>query len=209
MKPVRRVELRRGAGAEKRLLDVARRLFAARGFAGISVRELTRTAEVSRPVLYYHCGSKEGLFLAALRKAATDYENSLTRAAGGAGSVRERIRRVCGAHAAAGYGRALLASTAGNLPGSSPRPSAARVVEIVRGLVGEGIESHEFAACDPGDAALALVGVAEGAIAHLPSGSSGPRTSDLLDRALSVVLRGLTPGPRRSRYVAAPHRRRR
>jgi AcrR family transcriptional regulator len=50
--------------AERReqLIDIARRLFAERGFDGASVEEIAARAEVSKPVVYVHFGGKEGLY---------------------------------------------------------------------------------------------------------------------------------------------------
>jgi AcrR family transcriptional regulator len=51
-------------GKERRqqLLDVGRRLFAERGLDGTSVEEIAARAGVSKPVVYEHFGSKEGLY---------------------------------------------------------------------------------------------------------------------------------------------------
>src|SRR5262245_55695423 len=50
--------------AERReqLLEIARRLFAERGFDGASVEEIAARAEVSKPVVYEHFGGKEGIY---------------------------------------------------------------------------------------------------------------------------------------------------
>jgi AcrR family transcriptional regulator len=50
--------------AERReqLIDVARSLFAERGFEGTSIEEIAARAEVSKPVVYEHFGGKEGLY---------------------------------------------------------------------------------------------------------------------------------------------------
>jgi AcrR family transcriptional regulator len=54
----------RMTSAERReqLIDVARSLFAQRGFEGTSVEEIAATAAVSKPVVYEHFGGKEGLY---------------------------------------------------------------------------------------------------------------------------------------------------
>ena len=45
-----------------KLLLVALTHFAARGYDGVQVKEVADAAGVSKPTLYYHFGSKEGLF---------------------------------------------------------------------------------------------------------------------------------------------------
>ncbi|WP_139219434.1 TetR family transcriptional regulator [Actinopolyspora alba] len=51
-------------GKERRqqLLDVARALFAEKGFDGASIEEIAHRAEVSKPVVYEHFGGKEGIY---------------------------------------------------------------------------------------------------------------------------------------------------
>jgi AcrR family transcriptional regulator len=46
----------------KRILDAAEKLFADRGFHGVSVREIAREAEVDVALISYHCGRKTDLF---------------------------------------------------------------------------------------------------------------------------------------------------
>lgn len=75
-----------GGHTRERLLDVAEKLFASRGFAATSVRRLTREAACNLAAVNYHFGSKLGLYhevfrrrleavrdlrLAAIEKAAT------------------------------------------------------------------------------------------------------------------------------------------
>jgi AcrR family transcriptional regulator len=44
------------------LLDVARKLFAERGFDSTSIEEIAHRAGVSKPIVYEHFGSKEGIY---------------------------------------------------------------------------------------------------------------------------------------------------
>lgn len=67
------------APLRERILAEATRLFGERGYAATSVREVAEAAGCTKPALYYHFGSKESLFLAALR-AETDALNRLVEA---------------------------------------------------------------------------------------------------------------------------------
>lgn len=49
-----------------RILDAAERLFAERGFEAVSLREITRDADVNIAAIHYHYGSREGLLRAVL-----------------------------------------------------------------------------------------------------------------------------------------------
>ena len=52
----------RGTERREQLIEVARRLFAEKGFEGTSVEEIAAKAGVSKPVVYEHFGGKEGLY---------------------------------------------------------------------------------------------------------------------------------------------------
>jgi len=62
--PRRRPGRARMTAAERReqLIEIARGLFAERGFDGTSIEEVAARAEVSKPVVYEHFGGKEGLY---------------------------------------------------------------------------------------------------------------------------------------------------
>ena len=64
--PVRRVRTDRVrmSGRERReqLVDVGRRLFADKGFEAVTIEEIAAKAGVSKPVVYEHFGSKDGLY---------------------------------------------------------------------------------------------------------------------------------------------------
>ncbi|CAN5825910.1 TetR/AcrR family transcriptional regulator [soil metagenome] len=54
----------RMTGSERRhqLIDIARALFAERGYDATSIEEIAQRANVSKPVVYEHFGGKEGLY---------------------------------------------------------------------------------------------------------------------------------------------------
>jgi len=62
------------------LLDVAEDLFTSQGYDRVSIEDIARVAGVTRPVVYQHHGSKEGLFLAAARRARDEFEASIVDA---------------------------------------------------------------------------------------------------------------------------------
>ena len=66
------------SGTERRqqLLDVARSLFAEKGFEATSVEEIASRANVSKPVVYEHFGGKEGLYAVVVDR---EMQNLLTR----------------------------------------------------------------------------------------------------------------------------------
>ena len=77
--------------ARERLLNTATVLFAEKGYAGASVREIVEKAGVSKPVLYYYFKSKEGLFYAILEWAAGVQQNILNEIFEARGTVLDRF----------------------------------------------------------------------------------------------------------------------
>lgn len=64
--PVQRAVRRPSTVVRGLLLDSARRLFAAKGYAGASTREIALDAGVNETLIFRHFGNKEGLFTAAV-----------------------------------------------------------------------------------------------------------------------------------------------
>ena len=69
----RKGSARRMTGPERReqLIDIARGLFAERGFEGTAVEEIASRAGVSKPVVYEHFGGKEGLYAVVVDREVT------------------------------------------------------------------------------------------------------------------------------------------
>ena len=77
---------------EKQLLDVALRLFIERGYQGTSIEELARAAGVTRPIIYAHFGSKDGIYLACLRRARQELDARFAAISGISSDLTERLR---------------------------------------------------------------------------------------------------------------------
>lgn len=77
-----------------RLLAEAERLFADRGFKGVTVREICRAAGANVAAINYHFGDKEGLYREVLRSAVRAMRESIdrARAAGEGRPPEERLR---------------------------------------------------------------------------------------------------------------------
>lgn len=57
-----------GARTRQGILDAAHALFAERGYGGAHVNDIVARAGTTKPMIYYHFGSKEGLFAAVLEE---------------------------------------------------------------------------------------------------------------------------------------------
>ena len=85
----------RDAETHDRLLDAAARLFAARGFKDVTVREICRAARANVAAINYHFGGKMGLYREVLQSAidAMRATNEAARSAGQGQSPDEKLRR--------------------------------------------------------------------------------------------------------------------
>ena len=78
------VETKRAAQAavtRSHLVDVGRRLFAERGFAGTSTEEIVLQAGVTRGALYYHFRNKQDLFRAVFAAVEDEVHEQVTAVA--------------------------------------------------------------------------------------------------------------------------------
>jgi AcrR family transcriptional regulator len=91
-KDVVRVSTRLPAALRRRqLLDVAMRVFAARGFHDASMNDIAVEAGVTKPVLYQHFASKRELFAELLRDVGGELQETITKAVAQATGPREMV----------------------------------------------------------------------------------------------------------------------
>lgn len=92
--PAERPQARRRRLREQRVervLDAAVSVFAERGFHDASMDEIADRAGVSKPILYTHFESKEGLYEATLRRAAGLLSERVRDSVEAADSAEERL----------------------------------------------------------------------------------------------------------------------
>lgn len=75
------VRSRDPAGTRRLVLDAAERLFAERGFAGTSIRDIAQASGVSHPLIQHHFATKEGLYREVLNRSAEEYGERFPEAA--------------------------------------------------------------------------------------------------------------------------------
>ena len=193
----------RDAGGRERLLRAATRLFAAKGYAATTVRDILRAAGVTAPVLYYHFGNKEGVFLALVREGIQKFDSTVEKSVGQAGTAADGIRAYCRAIAAVRREYAELAWIVDAIlcgpSEAAPRADLGALVKgrarRLEGLVRAGIRSGEFRKCNPLHATLALLGAVEITARPHRFEAGIPPIEDPLDGMLSVILGGLlAPG---------------
>jgi len=80
------------ADIKERILEVSTRLFAEKGFDGISIDELAQAAKVNKSMIYYYFSSKEGLLVSLIQRKFEEFDAFLGRlAAAKSRSIRTLI----------------------------------------------------------------------------------------------------------------------
>jgi AcrR family transcriptional regulator len=123
---------------EEQMLEVAGGLFAARGYAAVSMEDIAAEVGVSKPMIYNYFGSKQGLYIAYVERAGRELLDRMRNAEGAGRSPEQRLRS--GVDAFFGYvdehrdGWAVLYKEAATQGG----PFAAEVAALrgrIRGIV--------------------------------------------------------------------------
>jgi AcrR family transcriptional regulator len=81
------------AEREQQILDAALAVFGERGYQAASMDQVAERVGVTKPVLYTHFGSKDGLLLACITRARAELLAVTSEAAAAAGDPEEMLRR--------------------------------------------------------------------------------------------------------------------
>ena len=182
-----------------RLMTSAIALFARKGYAATTVREIVAAAGVTKPVLYYHFASKEGIFLAMMGEALQEFEATARAALAAQGPAEARIRGFLDGTFTLTLEHLDVMRVVDAIYYGPPQGAPAfdfegvhhRFIEVMRRLVDDGIASGELKAGDPDDLTWALVGpfeVVRGMSLSHPEMEFG---RDRLVRLLEVVFEGV------------------
>jgi len=174
-------------------------LFAEKGYASTSVREIVSLAGVTKPVLYYYFRSKEGLFLAILDSAAEELEVILEEALRKPGPALERIihlyRRIYQGLMENQKLFKLINHLFFGPPQGAPRYDIERfhrrMVEVIKEIYLEGQRRGEVRASDPEEATLLVLGVTDYCF-HLDYLHPESMDPDRAERLLRLAFRGLS-----------------
>jgi AcrR family transcriptional regulator len=84
---VKRTQSERSEATRDALIEAARTLFAARGYAGVGTEEIVRAAGVTRGALYHHFEGKRDLFEAVYERVEAGLAERIAAGALGAGAT--------------------------------------------------------------------------------------------------------------------------
>lgn len=152
--------------AREKLLAAGTRLFAQKGFAAVSIRELAHAAKTNSALISYYFGSKEGLYVAVLEKQFSPVDSVIA-------SIKERhlspVERI------AAYAQGVLATHTQNpyiirfLYSEFANPTPAfgaiqqevqKIYEFMHQTIDDGIACGQLRAdLNPAHAVLAIAGM--------------------------------------------------
>ncbi len=186
---------------KRRIVECAARLFASKGYAATSVREIVSSAGVTAPVLYYYFKSKEGIFLEITKEGRKQFDEMLSSVQSMQGSAREKITllvlgmlRIHRKHIDAAR---VIHSAFFGPPEGAPdfdfKVFHANLISTLTSIVEKGMKDGEIAKINPG----AINGAVLGVIGHcLDSELFFPELAVDERQALEIIdvlFRGILP----------------
>ncbi|MEW6368210.1 MAG: TetR/AcrR family transcriptional regulator [Acidobacteriota bacterium] len=155
-----------GPGARERLLACALELFARKGYAATTVREIVQAANVAKPVLYYYFRNKEGIYIELMRSAFVKFEAVVDESTQEPAPAGDRILRLCDRVFALFLENVELARVMNSVYYGPPQGAPFFDFEVYHrkfqdattALVSQGMRSGEFRKGSVDDAALAIIG---------------------------------------------------
>jgi AcrR family transcriptional regulator len=114
----------------QQLLDAAEQVFAERGFQAASMDEVADRAGVTKPVLYDHFGSKDGLLAAVILRAGAELRTALQATVVEAHSPDEALER--GLHTYFSFIESMASSWVMLLTDGAASTAAAAALESLR-----------------------------------------------------------------------------
>jgi AcrR family transcriptional regulator len=184
---------------EREMLAAARRVFSRQGFHEASMDEIAELSGISKPMLYAYFGSKEGLYLAAIRRSGEGIMRAIAEAADESLPADEQLW-----HGLLAFfefvvehpeGWAVLhrqAAAEGGEPGREVAGMRARIVGLVATLIGEvaSTKGGKLDALEVEALAQALVGAGE-SLANWWSDHPQQTAEDLASRLMNLAWMGL------------------
>jgi TetR/AcrR family transcriptional regulator len=166
------------------IIDSATPLFAAKGLNGVSVRDLTRAAEVNLSMISYYFGGKEGLYAAVLNEQFAvlgKIEEIELLEIDTLQKFELYVRATVSRYRKSPYLLRFYTSELTNPTASFEtivKPAIKRVVQVLLDTFTDGLTQEKFRpGLDPADTVLALAGMINFYFLLEPA------TADLVDRA--------------------------
>jgi AcrR family transcriptional regulator len=184
----------------ERILATARRLYNARGLAGVTVRAVEKKANVTAPTIYWHFGNMDGLVREVVDGAFTGLLAALTAASPGRSSV-ERLLAMARAyrdfaldHPQLYHTMFLATDPTRAIMRGTRRTVGRQTFEMLEACVAACVADEVIAKADTRTIAITIWSLVHGMVALEIAGRVGLARTDfdrLFDRSLAALVRGL------------------
>lgn len=151
----------------ERIVNAALRLFAEKGYAGTSLREIAESARTTKPMIYYYFRSKEGLYATTLGDLLQAFADAIDRATHAGEDPCDKLRAFADSYLryfqsqephiafvvreVFGLGAEIMSEFARNLD--------ERIQNRLRRILVDGMDQGVFRACDVDSCAIAIMGI--------------------------------------------------
>jgi TetR/AcrR family transcriptional regulator len=182
------------------LLTSALRLFNEKGYASTTVREIVTDAGVTKPVLYYYFGNKEGIYLELFEGPLREFEELLEGFSSEGGRASDRLTALCEATSHL-YSNNLEKAKLLNAVYYGPPQGTPfinfeayhnKLLDAISKLVDKGISSDEFRELNVQDVTLAIAGVFHIAMDMMLCQTPGITIrQNTLSQVLNIIFQGI------------------
>ena len=188
-----------GVSARQRILSAAARLYAVRGYAGTSMRAVADAAQVTKPLVYYHFGSKQHLFATLLREAIGACRDLAQEVQAQDMTAHQRLASIVGSQFAQARRAPEVVAFAHEvltMPGYLPlgfdyKSEGRALFEAYVTLVQDGQRRGEFRDLDARAVVVAIMATVSMYVAAVLSGELKEIPAQAEDTVLEIVTRGV------------------
>ncbi len=189
--------------ARQQILDAALGLFAQKGYAATTVREIVDAAGITAPSLYYYFGSKEGLYLDLVQTHGAQIDLALQSYAHTSASAKMRVKDLVDKIFLQvindkDFFRLMFSMYYGPSQGAPYYDFISYHVKIhaaIKKVIEEGIASKEFQSGNPGYITWVIRGVVQLAMEEQIKDDREKIDRPRLQRILDIILDRLERPP--------------
>jgi AcrR family transcriptional regulator len=192
-----------GEQIRQRVMEAALHLFSARGYAGTSTQAIIAASKVSKPTLYYHFGSKAGLFRVVVDEAENELLGVILKSKTGPSGVPRKLVGICAAMFQFAHRRPSVIGLALEVPSEArrcpfwkqrlgrARQRHAAIGEIMERGRDEGILRQQFS---KDELVIAFLGLVHNQIFHFLANRQWPLNRRTAEGVVALFLKGTVNG---------------
>ena len=183
------------------ILDAAQHLILQNGYAGLSMRDLSRDSGLAKGTIYYYFQDKEEIYLNVVERDLLNMQTRIQAAAQTPGDCTTRLRAVISAYFdLAQANRSIFIARLREISGmeSALRNLLQRhrtaLMQPIADIIEEGIANGIFRPLQPQMVITSLIGMMNSFVTHRFLIEQGDITPEVVEHTLDLVLHGIQCG---------------